>query len=302
MRKLVIVLSLILALSLAVTGCTVNVNNDLGKYIITAEEALTAVENGAVLVDAQNSSEAYNEKHVTGSISITRDKVTTYEPVLNSVIDKKSFEELMINSGISNSSEVIIYDNNKTMDSGRLFWTMLVYGHEDMKVVSGGLEALIGAGADVGSEMTEVMETDYTASELNAKYLATIDDVIDQLNYPDQNTFLIDVRSQEEYDAGTIPTSILIPYEDNLFNDGTFKPMQQISILYQENGIDKKNTAIIFCKTSVRGAQTFLAMFNAGYENIKLYDGAYLEWSSDPALPIQMPEGTPVISNQQDNS
>ncbi|MEA3423411.1 MAG: rhodanese-like domain-containing protein [Bacillota bacterium] len=302
MRKLLIVLSLILTLSLALVGCTAGVDNNLGECIITAENALTEVENGAILVDAQNNSDVYAEKHVLDSVSITRGMITTYEPVLNSVISKDAFEEVMMNTGIANDSMVIIYDDNRTMDSGRLFWTMLVYGHENVKVVSGGLEALINAGAVTGKEIPVVNQTDYTATELNTKYLATIDDVIDQLNYPDVNVHLIDVRSQEEYDAGTIPSSILIPFDKNLFYDGTFKPMQQISILYKENGIDKDDTVIMFCKSSVRGAQTFLAMFNAGYENVKLYDGAYLEWSSDKALPIQMPEGTPVISNQQDNS
>ncbi len=302
MRKLLIVLSLILTLTLAFVGCTASIDNNLGEYIVLAEDALIEVENGAILIDAQNNPDAYGEKHVLGAASITRGMITTYEPVLNSVISKDAFEEVMINTGIANDSMVIIYDNNKTMDAGRLFWTMLIYGHENIKVVSGGLEALIEAGAAIGTDVPVVAATNYTATELNTKYLATIDDVIDQLNYPDADTYLIDVRSQDEYDAGTIPSSVLIPFDKNLFYDGTFKPMQQINILYKENGIDKDDEAIMFCKSSVRGAQTFLAMFNAGYENVKLYDGAYLEWSSDEALPVQMPEGAPVISNQQDNS
>lgn len=302
MRKLALVLSLILIFSISVTGCTASVNNNLGEYIITAEEALVAVENGATLIDAQNNADSYSEKHVFGAISITRSMITTYEPVLNSVINKSMFENVMMNAGISNDTEVVIYDNNKTMDSARLFWTMLLYGHENMKVVSGGLEELINEGFEVSTEVPVASSASYVATELNTQYLATIDDVINQLNFPDVNTCIIDVRSQNEYDAGTIPTSVLIPFEENLFSDNTFKPIQQISILYGKHGIDKDNTVIMFCKSSVRGAQTFLAMFNAGYENVKLYDGAYLEWSTDKALPIQMPDGEPMISNQQDNS
>jgi thiosulfate/3-mercaptopyruvate sulfurtransferase len=302
MRKLALVLSLILAFSLAVTGCTASANNDLGEYIITAEEALAAVDSGAILIDAQNKTEAYEEQHVSGAISITRGMITTYEPVLNSVADKATIETVMMNAGISNDSEVIIYDNNKTMDAGRLFWTMLSYGHENMKVVSGGLPAMIEAGAAVGTEIPEVTPSTYQATELNSQYMATIDDVISQLNTPDANTCIVDVRSIEEFEAGTIPTSVLIPFEDNLFPDGTFKPMQQINILYGKAGIDKDGTVYVYCKTSVRASQTFLALYNAGYTNVKVYDGAYLEWSSDKALPIQMPDGTPVISNAQDAS
>jgi thiosulfate/3-mercaptopyruvate sulfurtransferase len=302
MRKLALVISIVLALSLALTGCTASVNNDLGPYIITAEEAISAVEAGAILVDAQNKTESYDEGHVLGAVSITRGMITTYEPVLNSVADKAAFEQVMMNVGISNDSEVVIYDNNKTMDAARLFWTMLVYGHENMKVVSGGLQAMTEAGSTTGIEVPSVTPSTYVATDLNTAYLATVDDVIDQLNNPDVNTCILDVRTQEEYDAGTIPTSILIPFDQNLFPDGTYKPMQQINILYGKKGIEKDGTVIMYCKTSVRAAQTFLALYNAGYSDVKVYDGAYLEWSSDPALPIQMPDGAPVISNTQDAS
>lgn len=302
MRKPVLVLALVLVLSMALSGCTAGVNNDMGPYIISAEEALAAVADGAILVDAQNKAESYEEQHVAGAVSITRGMITTYEPVLNSLIDKATFESVMMQAGISNDSLVVIYDNNKTMDAGRLFWTMLEYGHQNMKVVSGGLDAMIAAGAELTSDPTVPAPSTYTASEMNPAYMATIDEVIDQLNYPDSNTVILDVRSQEEFDAGTIPTSVLIPYDENLFDDGTFKPMQQISILYGKNDIDKNDTIYVYCKTSVRAAQTFLALYNAGYTDVQVYDGAYTEWSADPALPIQMPEGAPVISNEQDAS
>ncbi|OPL07534.1 MAG: hypothetical protein AVO33_05280 [delta proteobacterium ML8_F1] len=295
---------MISVLVIGVTGCTAGVNSDLGEYIITAQEALEKVEAGALLVDAQNSAEAYQEKHLQGAVSITRNMVMTSEPVVNSLIDLETFEGVMEAAGIANDTEVIIYDNNKTMDSGRLFWTMVSYGHDNVKVVSGGLEALVAAGATVSTEVPEVTPSSYTGTPLNTDHYASIDDVIDQLNYPDPNTVILDTRTPEEFEAGTIPTSILIPFTENLYEDGTMMPAQQIRIMYKKAGIEEDDTVIAYCKTSVRAAQTFVALKSAGYENVKVYDGAYTEWESDPALPIQLPEENeaPVISNEQDAS
>jgi thiosulfate/3-mercaptopyruvate sulfurtransferase len=304
MKKLIFLFLMMVVLMIGVTGCTAGVNSDLGSHIISAEDALERVAAGAWLVDAQNNAEAYQEGHVVGAVSITRDKITTSEPVSNSLIDLETFEEVMGAAGIANDTEVIIYDNNKTMDSGRLFWTMVSYGHENVKVVSGGLQALIDAGAATGTESPTVTSSAYTGTPLDMTYYASIDDVIDQLNYPDPNTVILDTRTPEEFEAGTIPTSILIPFTDNLYEDGTMMPAQQIRIMYKKAGIEEDDTIIAYCKTSVRAAQTFVALKSAGYENVKVYDGAYTEWSSDPALPVQMPEGeaAPVISNVQDAS
>jgi thiosulfate/3-mercaptopyruvate sulfurtransferase len=76
--------------------------------------------------------------------------------------------------------------------------------------------------------------------------------------------------------------------------------VQQIRINYLELGVEPDDTVILFCKTSIRGAQTYLALYNAGYRNLKLYDGAWVEWSSKPSLPVQKPEesGAPVPTVQ----
>ena len=58
----------------------------------------------------------------------------------------------------------------------------------------------------------------------------------------------------------------------------------------------------MFCKTSVRGAQTYLALYDAGYRNLKLYDGAWLEWSASPANPVFKSESGVLQIDSSDNS
>ncbi len=124
--------------------------------------------------------------------------------------------------------------------------------------------------------------------------LAPQADVRAQVNEPDPNVVILDTRSIEEYTAGTIPGAICLDFAGNNFADGTYRPSRQIQIRHIEAGVDFDNTAILFCKTSIRGAQTYLALYNAGYRDLKLYDAAWIEWSGNPMNRIQVPEGSAV--------
>ena len=53
----------------------------------------------------------------------------------------EQIEELMGRKGIDNSMLIVVYDNNDNMDSARLWWTLKYYGNDNVKVVSGGLNA-----------------------------------------------------------------------------------------------------------------------------------------------------------------
>lgn len=299
-----LVISLVLLLMVLSTGCvtTTKTAGEQGQDIISAEKAMELLnEDGVVLVDAQKSSD-YKKGHLKGAINISRGDIVVLGPFPNMLAPKEKIEKVLGKSGITNDTMVVIYDNNSNMDSARLWWTLKVYGHKKMKVVSGGLQALLQAGAQQVTEVPEVTPVKYTAGDKNTELIATLEDVKKQVDDPDENVVLLDTRSQAEYDNGTIPSSILIDFHNNNYKDGTYRSIQDIHLIYREAGIDPDKTVIMFCKTSIRAAQTFLALHNAGYRKLKLYDGAWIEWSSDTSLPVQLPSKNKVEANFQDAS
>jgi thiosulfate/3-mercaptopyruvate sulfurtransferase len=244
-------------------------------------------------------------EHVEGAVNISRADIVVMKPYSNLVGTKAQIENVLGSNGISNDTTVLIYDNNKNMDSARLWWTMLAFGHspEKVKVVSGGLNALRSEGAYIGSDVVSPSRLAYEAKDLDMSMIAELKEVKGQVDNPSADTFLIDTRSLEEYEEGTIPGSIHYNFENNNFSDFSYKPAEQIRIAYLELGIEPDDTAIMYCKTSIRGAQTYLALYNAGYRNLKLYDGAWVEWSSKPSLPVQKPELTDgLVPTVQDGS
>lgn len=301
---------MILSLIFIANGCSSSYTSaEKGHYIIEASTAIKMLNSeNVILVDAQVPAD-YSKEHIKGARNIDKDEVNITTPVPGMLGPQELFEKVMSEKGISPDSTVLIYDNANTTQnshSSRLWWAMRAYGHEDVRVISGGLAALKKAGAEVGTQIPSVTPTKYTAKALNTSMIATKEDVKAQVNSPDKNTILLDVRTQKEYDEGTIPGSKLLNYEDNNYADKTFKSAQDIKIMYIENNIKPDNNIILFCKTSTRAAETYLALLEAGYKNIKIYDGAWLEWSADKSSLIQIKDTQNTDTNtapaNQDNS
>lgn len=294
---------MLLSVAILAVGCSSN----SGHQAISAVQALKLLNSDNVVIAAAEvpDTAVYDKEHVKNAVKIDLSDVVINEPVANMLAPKEQIEKVMGGLGISNNTTVILYDANNNMDAARVWWTLKVYGHENVKVVSGGLSALKKAGAEITSDVPEIKTAKYVAKEKNNDMIATIDQVKAQVTSPDKNTILLDTRSQKEYAEGTIPGSVLFDYINNNYSDGTYKPVEVMKIQYIDKNIKAKNDIIMYCKTSIRGAQTYLALYDAGYRNLKLYDGAWVEWSSQGALPVQKAEGaenskTPVAAPPAD--
>ena len=296
-------LSIIMLLLLIVTGCTsTDAPGEKGQEIISAKEALkAAADEDIVLVDMQGAS-AYEAGHVKGAINISRSDITISVPVSNMMAPEEQIEKVLGERGISNDTTLIVYDNSNNMDAGRLWWTLKLYGHENVKVVSGGLNAMVKAGAEITKTLPNYRTAKYQIERKNKEMLISKAEILSLLNNPQEDVVFPDVRTPEEYLAGTVPGSVHLNYIKNNFPDGTFRSVRQIHTLYRDKGITPDKTIIMYCKTSIRAGNTYVALYNAGYRNIKIYDGAWLEWSSDTSLPVEMPDASNLNASFQDAS
>lgn len=302
MRRVVTIIAALAVIAI-LAGCGPAPAGETGTEIVTAEEALELLSStdNAVLVDGRPTLD-YRETHVEGAVSISRADIVVSSPVPNLVGPPEQIEDVMSSRGIGNDTLVIVYDDNKNMDSARLWWTLKYYGHHDVKVVSGGMQALQRAGVTMTADAPAVQSASFTAEAPDESMIATQAEIRDLIDEPEEDITIIDTRTMEEYMEGTIPGSVLLNFTGNNFADGTFRPVRQIQIRYVEAGIDVDEGAVMFCKTSIRGAQTYLAMYNAGYRNLKLYDGAWVEWSGNPMNPVFIEEPEVLQLDASDGS
>jgi thiosulfate/3-mercaptopyruvate sulfurtransferase len=299
--KSIVGMMLILLLILISAGCGQNYA-ETGTVIISGKDAVKLIgTSGTVLVDAQKAT-SYAKEHAAGAVNISRADIVVKKQVSNMLAPADVIETVMSSRGISNDTLVIIYDDNNNMDAARLWWTLLVYGHTNAKVISGGLQELTRQDVEITTAAVTAKSAVFKAAPANRSLIAELADVVAQVDNPDDNTVLIDTRSLDEFNSGTIPGSVFLNYEGNNYNDGTIRSIQNLKLRYKDENIMPDNTVIMYCKSSIRGAQTLLALYNAGYRDLKLYDGAWLEWSLDTNRPVQMPETVKIQSNFQDNS
>lgn len=79
-------------------------------------------------------------------------------------------------------------------------------------------------------------------------------------------SLLIDVRTPEEFQEGTIENAINLNFYEENFNDEVEK-------------LDRHIPVVLFCKAGGRSAQAYEIFKQKGFKNIKEIDGGYDAWS-----------------------
>lgn len=82
------------------------------------------------------------------------------------------------------------------------------------------------------------------------------------------NAILIDVRTPEEFNEGTIENAINIDFFDDNFKNEVSK-------------IDKDSEIIIFCKSGGRSAQANEILKSLGFNNVREIQGGYDEYTTN---------------------
>ena len=296
--KTVAVLLMVGLAALVLTACNTSTYEESGKKIIPAKALAGFISKDNVVIVDMQTADAYAAAHVMGAVNITQEDIVINVPVKNMLTSKNKIQKLLSEKGIGNDTILVVYDDNR-MNAARFFWTMLMYGNQNVLVVDGGLGAIKAAGVELTDALTDIVPAQYVAADKDAKWLASAEDVLKQVNEPDKNVVLLDVRTDAEYkSAGKVPSSILWDYADNFYQDGTFKDIETTRINYMNKGMRPENRIIMYCQTSMRAAPGFLRLYDAGYRNIQLYDGAYLEWSQNPSNPIDLPSGMAAPSSK----
>lgn len=91
----------------------------------------------------------------------------------------------------------------------------------------------------------------------------------------DDNSVIVDVRTEEECSEGIIPKAINI----DIFKGQGF--------IYQIEELDKSKNYYLYCKAGSRSAQACSIMNQLGFENTYNLDGGFMNWNGESVLPNQ---------------
>lgn len=100
---------------------------------------------------------------------------------------------------------------------------------------------------------------------------------------------IVDVRPEEMFMQGHIPTAINIPLQ-NAVNDADGFLDDAAEILVKEaeiQGIKPEDRAIIYCQTGHHATEAAILLAVMGYGNLYVYRGSFSDWVTDPTRPIE---------------
>ncbi|MEZ4701985.1 MAG: sulfurtransferase [Rhodothermales bacterium] len=250
------------------------------------------------LDDTERGRRAYAEGHVSGAYYAHLDEVLS-GPILpgktgrHPLPDPEEFARAVAGWGVTDHTQVVVYDDAGGGVASRLWWLLRWIGHERVALLDGGWNAWQQAGGSVDTATPPAREGAVTV-RLDAGLVAEAEEVASRREAGD--FVLLDARAYERFAgrvepidpvAGHIPGARSLPFGGNLDIDGRFLPPERLKARFAPlfEGVEESDV-VCYCGSGVTAAHNLLAMAHAGYPGARLYPGSWSEWITDPDRPV----------------
>lgn len=284
------------------------------RLIATPEWLAEHLEDGDLVIVDVRTDKYFNGELIPGAIRLPWRAFRHNNAALHvgSVfVGVEEAQKILGEHGIQPSDTVVLYDSVER-DGGAtasyVFWILDMLGHENKKILDGGIDAWKGVG-EVVEEPSERQLALYQADPDRIHPRLWADGAYIEKRLGDPYYQIIDVRSRGEYlgevgnkdlngnplKPGHVPTAFNIPY-DAAWTDGEtkrIKPYDELRELYR--GIDPGRAAVVYCHSGRRSSFSYFILRLMGFGDVIEYEGSWNEWGSHRNFfPVELEENIPA--------
>jgi len=223
--------------------------------------------------------DAFKRGHVPGAVQLDLAALGTETGGCENVLlPLDAFAELMAARGISSGDVVVAYDDQWGLAAARLVWALHCYGHTGVAVLDGGWDRWHEEGGPIAEgpalvapglfQVRQRLEVDADA-EWIVQSIARGDAV------------LLDTRTAGEFERGHLPGAVVWDWFRAVPQDSwnVSRDPDELRAEWQALGFDVDDEVVVYCRSGMRAAHTWLVLRNAGFPRVRLYDGSWQEWS-----------------------
>jgi thiosulfate/3-mercaptopyruvate sulfurtransferase len=252
------------------------------------------------VVEVDEDPTAYLEGHIPGALAWSWEKDLN-DKVRRDFVDGPQLEQLLGRSGIDNNTTIVLYGDKSNWVATYTYWLLTMRGVQNVKVLNGGRARWQAEGLPFPRAVAEARPRGYKLVQPRPELRAFRADVEKLLQA--QSKALVDVRSPQEYSGemiamptypqegarrgGHVPGAVSIPWGQNVREDGTFKPVEELRTLYEGKGVTRDKDVIAYCRIGERSSLTWFTLHELlGYPKVRNYDGSWTEWGNLVNAPI----------------
>jgi len=293
----IILITMLLLVSLPAAAAESFAQPELLISAAELNEKLAGTNKKVKIIDVRSSGK-YLLGHLPNAVQMWGDDLREVQGWVPELIpEAKVFSSIAQEKGINNDSEIIIYGDHDSPWSARLWFIFKFYDHQDVRILNGGYQAWKDKDFETEILPFNPEQGNFEVRDVKNEWLINSDTIAENLD--NENFLILDTRSRAEYlgeetnsaapRKGRIPGAIHLEWSAVLDKEGNYKSPSEISELYQQAGVSKEKEVIaVLSNTGVCAAHTFFTLRLLGYKNLKLYDEAWVGWSSRSDLPIEI--------------
>lgn len=229
------------------------------------------------LTDPGHGREAYAAGHIPGAVFVDLDTDLTaaHGDGRHPLPSASDFTRTLGGLGAGPGDEIVVYDDTGGAVAARMWWMLRSIGHQQSRLLDGGLGAWIEAGLPVTEEVGRPRSTEYPAVQAFAGVVRAEDLA---------GRHLIDARAPERYrgevepvdpKAGHIPGAVNMPLTGNLGPEGRFLDRHDLVDRYSDIPVD----TVVSCGSGVTACHAALALVVAGHVMPDVYIGSFSDWA-----------------------
>ncbi len=217
---------------------------------------------------------------------------------------KSTFAEHFGAIGLSGAETAVFYEdalNSGYGQSCRGYYLLTWLGYPKVKVLNGGYSAWMAQGLPVSTAPVTPKAAVFPSDLPMADVMLTKHDVAAALK---TSVTLLDVRDIDEWTGessspygkdfaprkGRLPGAKWIEWYRFMKPSAqgpVFKSPLEVQAECATVGIGTDDPVYLYCFKGARASNTFLALKQAGFSDVRMYFGSWNEWSRDNSLPIE---------------